>query len=770
MSCLLRIVPWMGMLWLTGCAAAPSGVALEERCQLVVWYRPDRALAEHRDLTPEQADRPELIGSWNAWRRPGLRAWERRRSEGGSEWRVLALPLPPGVYHYGIVVGERLVLDARNPQTAFQPSPLRTGDAPYATEVSRAVLPDCSVPAVVVREVAAAAGSLRLEADVLPGSAPVRPEGITAELWRGSEPLAAPEVRVGEAGALTVVARGLPAGKYTVRIRVRDEAGGEPPPTRASVFVEPDGRPGPPPLGDGLVYHLLVDRFWGAGPLAPPATPGRRAGGTLHGVRAMLEAGYFDRLGVTTLWLSPLYQNPPGLYTGRDGRPYEAYHGYWPAAPRSVEPHLGGEEALEALMRAAHARGLRVIADAVPNHVHDSHPYYRHHSRQAEAVRQAPNPAAASWFHDGPGACVCGTRGCGWGERLEDCWFDRYLPDLNWRHPEVLDAGVEDLLHWTERFDLDGFRIDAVPMMPRAATRRIARALRQGFHRKGLDGLLLGETFTGPGDWGRAEIRAFLGQRHDGLDSQFDFPLMWAIRDVLAAGRRNLIALEEEIAASDRAFAGSGAAMAHILGNHDTPRFISEATGEAGGDPWLHPPPQPVHHEPYRRQLLGLALILTLPGLPVLYYGDEVGLAGAGDPDNRRVLPDVLGGALAPPQAWLLEQVGRLGRLRRCLPVLRRGVRRPVLVQAEHVVAVHEPVDAALDAPAISVLSRAPAPALLSARGLPPGRYLDALSHRPLTIPAGADAVAVEAAALSVAIYVPAHSPCLEPLQREERR
>jgi hypothetical protein len=239
---------------------------------------------------------------------------------------------------------------------------------------------------------------------------------------------------------------------------------------------------------------------------------------------------------------------------------------------------------------------------------------------------------------------------------------------------------------------------------------------------------------------------------------------MWALRDVIARGARGFDALEAEIAAGEAAFAGSGAAIAHILGNHDTSRFASEAAGDAGGDAWSRPPPQPTGDEPYRRHLLGLAAILTLPGLPVLYYGDEVALAGAGDPDCRRVLPDVL--AERPPlsaqQAQVLEGTRRLGRLRRCLPALRRGVRRPLLALGDHDVALLAPPAAEGDpsAAALVVLSRDRAAARLRVAGVPAGSYRDALSGRALDA-RGAD-VEIDAAPLSAAVYIPAGSPCLE--------
>jgi glycosidase len=753
------------VLCAAGCAAPDPGQGEDPRCTLVAWYRPEKALADPTlTLTREQAERPELIGSWNGWRRPGLRAFEERRGPDGARWLLATVPLPAGVHHYGIVAGDHLLLDEQNPQSDFLPSPLLTADDPFGTEVSRIAVPDCDVPALrVTAATATAAGALTVRASFTPGrtGAPLARASLRAELRTGQRPLPPPQVML-TAGGIIASASGLVPGKYTLTLWAADEAGRQPPPVTASTFVEPDppGQPDPArprPLDDAVIYHLMVDRFRGAAPLAPPPTPGDRAGGTLAGVQAAVEAGYFDRLGVTTLWLSPVYQNPTGRFTGRDGRLYEAYHGYWPSDPRRVDPRLGGEAALDALIAAAHARGLRVILDAVPNHVHEQHPYYQQHSRRRPEIAAAPDPRLLSWFHDGPEACVCGGQSCGWGERLLDCWFDRYLPDLNWRHPEVMKAGAEDLLFWTSRFDLDGLRIDAVPMMPRAGTRRVLRALRDATYRAGLDALLLGENYTGPGDGARDLLRAFFGRRFDGLDSQFDFPLMWATREVLAHNGRTLADLEEEIRKSDVAFAGS--VLSHIIDNHDTPRFLSEAAGDAGNDPWRAPPPQPTTDEPYQRQALALTLLMTLPGVPVLYYGDEIGLAGAGDPDSRRVLPDVLQGALPPQMARTLALSQRLGALRRCLPALRRGVREPLLADRDHAVALHRET-AGGAAAALVVLSRDRARAALTVPGVPAGRYRDALSGATLTVSPGGPAQ-IDAAPLSPAVYLPEGGPCL---------
>ncbi len=806
-----RLAGWRFLpLLLAGCAQPmPGPVSADDDCQLRIWFRPERALARP-DLTdamvvPQPLRRAEVesaqvLGSWNGFARPGMPFLDERIGRDGERWQTLSLPLPPGTYDYGILIGDFIVPDDVSPQGSFGPDPRYRDSGPFEVEWTRGIVRDCSAPRLWFERVESGPRELMAEVRYEAGATQQRLTlaGLQATLRRGSEAQPTPSLRLSTQpdGQARVVlsATDLPAGKYTLELATVPSPAAPRLVASASVFVSAPTTPSgtgsttsppitaaAPPLADGVVYHVLLDRFLGdEGALPAPSSPGRRAGGTLRGLQRAVEAGYFERLGVTTLWLSPLYQNPRGTFTGRDGHSYEAYHGYWPTEPRQVEPALGGEAALMSLVAAAHARGLRLIFDAVPNHVFADHPAYQVHSRRAVSIASLPTRQAdaQSWFHDGDRACICGAPSCGWGERIEDCWFDRYLPDLNLRHPDALQAGVADLLWWLDRFDLDGMRIDAVPMMPRPATRSMVKAVREQRLRAGLDLLVIGENYTGPGAAGRASIRSFLGRRYDGLDSAFDFPLMWAMRAALASGSLGLDALEDEIAASQAAFAGSGAVMGLILDNHDTPRFLSEAAGNAGNDPWLDPPATPTDETPYRRLGLGLTLLYTLPGLPVLYYGDELGLAGANDPDSRRVMPDILQPSLglSPQQATVLNHAQTLARLRRCLPQLRRGVREPLYRQKDVTVARHRLAatsDADPTEPVLVVLSTAENDQRIflrptssqSPEQLPPGRYRDALSDdrfevAPPTGEHAASPIGLTVRALRSAIYLPEGHRC----------
>jgi glycosidase len=283
------------------------------------------------------------------------------------------------------------------------------------------------------------------------------------------------------------------------------------------------------------------------------------------------------------------------------------------------------------MIAAAHAAGIRVLLDVVPNHVYEDSP-------------RLPSGIDDRWFNFADPPCVCGLGSCDWGPH----------PDLLVHRlsagPAAAGAGgaagrsTRICCGGQRRFEVDGLRVDAVPMMPRAATRRMAHELRLGV--QGESPFLIGEVFTGAGAWGVDVIRYYLGP--DGLDSVFDFPLMWVIRDAVAHESAGFDAVEAMLEQVETATAGSGAVLGQMLGNHDVTRFFSEAHGDAGGDPWAAPAEQAEDARAFARMRTGLTLLLTLPGLPVLFYGDEIGLAGANDPDNRRVLPDW--DALSPEQ------------------------------------------------------------------------------------------------------------------------
>lgn len=686
----------------------------------------------------ENTSRVEAVGDFNGWSTGSTPL--RERDDGTFS---VTFETAPGDYTYRLRVDETLLLDPLAALTRF--------DA-QGREQSLLRVADCRLPQWEVLEATATTdGTLTIEAAFEPGLSgdPLDLDSVTATFTSGRS-LSTDRIFENEREIVTVSASGLDEGKHTVRLSGGDSSGLQALDIVLPLWVETSVFD----WSDALIYQIVIDRFAPSGEPLDVGLPRdealtRRHGGDLAGLRSVIESGYFDALGVRALWLSPLYDNPDDLWPWYMGLDSSAYHGYWPVSTRTIEPTLGDEEAARALIEAAHERQIRVILDVVPNHVHIEHPYFEEHRGDG-------------WFN-GLGDCVCGST-CSWSEDIDHCWFSEYLADLRWKNPEVAHRIVDDTVFWLEAFDLDGLRIDAIPMMPLLATREIVDAVHR-FERGPVGIHLLGETYTGPGDY--QTITRALGPF--GLDGQFDFPLLWEIRRVLAHGEGTMTGLDQVVRESERAWAEAGggdrgrAIMSPFIGNHDVPRFISEAAGDDVDHPIESPPDPPDHDEPYQRLLLAHVFTLTLPGAPVLYYGDEIGMAGATDPDNRR--PMRFGEDLDGRQESTLEAVSRLGRLRACLASLRRGIRETLFVDDDVYTYVRDARD---ESPAVIALNRGDQMRTISI-DLPEeledpadGLFVDALSGVEVSVN-GRSVSPIDLQPLSAMVLVPAESPCARP-------
>jgi glycosidase len=696
------------------CRGQNAGATVPERsCSLTVWYQPANAQSQ-----------VYAVGSWDGWAEPG-----RSLDDAGGGWLATRFDdLAAGDYEYALRVDGDWELDPGVGTTAFH-----TGQ-----EVTWVQVPDCGVPATTVQAVTANAdGTASIDASFLAsrmGDA-IDPTSVTLTAVHGAAPTTVTPTAVSSFGAIHVDLAGLPPGKSTLAVHAKDTAGRDADAALATVWIEAqawDWR-------DAVVYEVMVDRYRAAdgSALAAPASMGGRAGGQIAGVQTALESGELQALGVNTLWVTPLYANPEGDWPGLDGHEYSAYHGYWPAESRAVDTHLGSEGDVDALVSAAHARGIRVVFDVVPHHVHADHPYWITNKAQG-------------WFQDVDGSCVCGVGSCSWATDETSCWFTSYLPSLDWTSDDVANTVSSDVLWWLTRFDGDGIRVDAVPMMPRAAVRRIAWNIRQTFDGPSHRSYVLGENYTGQSDWD--SLRYYLGPQ--GLDGEFHFPLMWALRGALGDGSESLVDVDDAIRTGEQTWAGSGAVMGLIVDNHDTSRFSSVAAGDDGGDPWS-PAPQSTDPAVYARTRLALGAILTLPGAPVLYYGDEVALAGKGDPDSRRVMPAE--GELGPLQTQTRDAVRAMGKARGCSQALRRGTYRTLYVDPERLVFARELAGAET---AIVDLQRSPTGALSAPLpGIAGGSWVDVLTGRVESL--RPELTTLPSAPLSIALYLPASSSCV---------
>lgn len=610
-----------------------------------------------RMVAPNGTRRLSVAGDVNDWQPADLEG-----PDADGFWTADLGELAPGTYAYkrlydGTWEGELSLDTPLQWAGGVENRQLRVGDCdkPLLRPVSSEATPDGTVRATIQFARAASGAALRAN-------------GITATIGTRS---VTPVVDA-DAQTITVEATGLPEGKHTVRVTAIDADGVA---SENEVFTPLWVEPEPFEWTDGAMYLIFVDRFRdGDGEADSVDGVDFRAnytGGDLLGVLQALEDGWFEAMGIRSIWLSPLYENAEGGWDGQaDDKRYAGYHGYWPTKARAVETRFrddgkAADARLHDVVAEAHARGIRVVMDVVLNHVHQDHEYTTAHP---------------DWF--GPG-CVCGAEGCGWEDKAIECEFTPYMPDLDHTNPAITEQLVQDTLWWMRTFDLDGLRIDAVKHMHRVMTVNLRHALRDEIERGGgAHVYTVGETFTGGG--AQAELTQRIGPYE--MDAQFDFPFYWSVRSVFAQGA-SMRTLEDTIKAGRAAW--GDAPMSPFAGNHDIPRLATEIAGNSQGG-WGFTPDLMAEGGSSVTQpdLIGrirgaLAVTLTQPGVPLLYYGDEIGLAGAGDPDNRRRMS--FPPFLSANQTTLLDDVRAIGQARAELPQLQRGGFTPLWVDDDFI-------------------------------------------------------------------------------------
>ena len=233
------------------------------------------------------------------------------------------------------------------------------------------------------------------------------------------------------------------------------------------------------------------------------------------------------------------------------------------------------------------------------------------------------------WFVDVDGSCVCGIGSCDWATHIEDCWFAPYLPSLAWEVQDVADQVSSDVTWWIDTFDADGIRIDAVPMMPRAANRRIAwRAPRAATTTPA-------NKYLPP----RRELR-----RPRGTTASFGTTSAPSASTASSTSRscgpcatrwgprRTMTEVDASITQGASAWAGSGAIMSTIIGNADVAALRLGGRGDGNGDNWTPGDPvRPIPRStPSRRSRSGSSS--PCPGRPSIYYGDEVAWSATATP------------------------------------------------------------------------------------------------------------------------------------------
>ena len=468
---------------------------------------------------------------------------------------------------------------------------------------------------------------------------------------------------------------------------------------------------------DGILYFVMLDRFYDGdpsnnAPVSGAEMPGQYQGGDIAGLKQKIDEGYFNDLGINTIWITSPLDNTHLAEPGSDGHIYSGYHGYWPKDETLVDSHFGTEAELKAMVADAHAHGIQILIDYVMNHVTTDSPIYQQ------------NPG---WFwpndNGSGGNCVCG-QGCPFDTK---CWFDTFLPTFDMLNDDARRWSVGNAIQWAKDLDIDGFRLDAVKQVETVWFTDL-RARVQGEVAWDQPFYMVGETFDGNRDL----IKSYVDPNTK-LDGQFDFPLRAQVLYTLLHRSGSMNDLASFVASNDTYY-GPGSVMSTFLDNHDVPRAMEHALDTPMYDPWdggkennwSNQPTLPDSPTPFQRLEVAYAFLFTSPGIPMLYYGDEYGMPGAGDPDNRRFMQ---WSGYTQNQTWLHDQIAALAKMRAQHPAVRHGTRTQLGVTND----VFTYTMSGEGDTVYVALNRSDSPQ--DATGLPSGTYKDLVSGQTLTAP-----------------------------------
>lgn len=346
---------------------------------------------------------------------------------------------------------------------------------------------------------------------------------------------------------------------------------------------------------DAVFYEVFVRSFYDAN---------ADGNGDINGLIQKLDylndgnPGTNTDLGVTALWLMPIMQSP-------------SYHGYDVMDYRTIETDYGSNNDFKALIAAAHARGIKVIIDYVMNHTSEQHPWFT----QSAGSTSSPYRNWFRWSATNPG-------GTGpWGQTL---WYNRNsayyyalfwsgMPDLNYETPAVKTEMFDIARFWLQDMNVDGFRLDAVKYIFESssvvedapATLQFFQDFRAFYKSVNPNALAVGEAWT-------STDKVVKYVQNDRLDFCFEFDLASAIINAVNGG--SSLDLNNKLTEVIATF--PGLQYGTFLTNHDQDRVMSVFGGNE------------------TKAALACQLLLTLPGVPFIYYGEEIGTMG-GKPDEN---------------------------------------------------------------------------------------------------------------------------------------
>lgn len=354
-----------------------------------------------------------------------------------------------------------------------------------------------------------------------------------------------------------------------------------------------------------VLYLLMPDRFVngnmkndvvkGLRENTASAAPDARHGGDLAGMTAALP--YLNDLGITTIWPTPLLEND---------MPAGSYHGYAITNYYKVDPRYGTNDDYRTFVEKAHSMGLKVVQDMVFNHCGSLNPlfadrpdstwfnYNSHYVQTSYKISAVSDPYASKLDN----------------RNAQDGWFVESMPDLNQRNPHVMQYLIQNSLWWIEYAGIDGIRQDTYPYADRQAMARWCKAVLNEYPHFNIVGETWLNNNVGVSYWQRGSR---LAADNSELPTVMDFPLMNLLNSALDETTNDWdkgLARIYDYLSQDVVYADPTHLLT-FLDNHDTNRFACV-------------PQQAAQRARYEQ---ALTLLLTLRGIPQLYYGDELAMA-----------------------------------------------------------------------------------------------------------------------------------------------
>ncbi|WP_139491438.1 alpha-glycosidase [Brevibacillus dissolubilis] len=378
---------------------------------------------------------------------------------------------------------------------------------------------------------------------------------------------------------------------------------------------------------DAVFYQIFPERFANGDPSISPAEAAEWDGiprwdnfygGDLAGIIKHLD--HLSELGINALYLTPVFEATTN-------------HKYDTVDYKKIDPHFGDIDTLKQLVKACHDRGIRVVLDAVFNHCGYHYPPFQDVLAHGEQSRYK------DWFyiHDFP--IVTGPR-----PNYECFGFHDQMPKFNTQHPEVKEALLDVARYWIEEADIDGWRLDVANEVDHEFWRDFRKVVKSAKP----DALIIGEIWHDSMPW----------LEGDQFDTVMNYPFNDAVHAFIAKGTIKSAQAFGETLSQVLAMYPSHVteAMFNLLDSHDTPRLLTACQNDK------------------RKMKLATLIMLTYPGMPCIYYGDEVGMTGGQDPGCRQAMV----WERAEQDRELFGFYQALIRLRHQLAPLRRGEMKTV--------------------------------------------------------------------------------------------